>query len=468
MTESIIFVPSLVLHGPGNNQSLANMNIVRENLEGQTAEIKVTVSEADYAETVEKTLREYKRKANMPGFRPGMVPMGIINKMYRKGVVAEEAYKAASQAAFDYIEKEKIEYVGDVLPSENQAELDMENNTEHEFIFEVGLAPEVKVELSDKDKVTKYIIKPDDKLKEAYRANFMRRFGRLVEVDEVVNDEAVEGTLDNGEMNITDAYVGLVSMDEEQRKPFIGRKVGDELEVDINEIYKSPSQRASILQVKEEELDGIDPKFNLKITRIRKFAEPELNEEFFKEAFPGGEVADAKAFDAYIEGKISEDMGRESDYIVNFEVRKLLLEKAALPMPEAFLKRWLFVINEGKFTMEQIEADFGSFVDMMRWNLVQKYFADKFDLKLTQEEAVEEAKTMARLQFAQYGMSEVPDDMLANYANQILSNKDEARKVQERLFEKKVIESVLPLIKVQEKKVSVEEFNKAAEEIVKQ
>ncbi|MCD8173724.1 MAG: trigger factor [Alistipes sp.] len=444
------------------------MNIVRENFEGQTAEIKVTVSEADYAETVEKTLREYKRKANMPGFRPGMVPMGIINKMYRKGVVAEEAYKAASQAAFDYIEKEKIEYVGDVLPSENQAELDVENNTEHEFIFEVGLAPEVNVELSDKDKVTKYIIKPDDKLKEAYRANFMRRFGRLVEVDEVVNDEAVEGTLDNGEMNITDAYVGLVSMDEDQRKPFIGKKVGDESEVDINEIYKSPSQRASILQVKEEELEGIDPKFNLKITRIRKFAEPELNEEFFKEAFPGGEVADAKAFDAYIESKISEDMGRESDYIVNFEVRKLLLEKAALPMPEAFLKRWLFVINEGKFTMEQIEADFGSFVDMMRWNLVQKYFADKFDLKLTQEEAVEEAKTMARLQFAQYGMSEVPDDMLANYANQILSNKDEARKVQERLFEKKVIESVLPLIKVQEKKVSVEEFNKAAEEIVKQ
>lgn len=444
------------------------MNIVRENLEGQTAEIKVTVSEADYAETVEKTLREYKRKANMPGFRPGMVPMGIINKMYRKGVVAEEAYKAASQAAFDFIEKEKIEYVGDVLPSENQAELDVENNTEHEFIFEVGLAPEVNIDLSDKDKVTKYIIGPDDKLKDGYRSNFMRRFGKLVDVEEVTNDEALEVTLDNGEMNVTDAYVGLISMDEEQRKPFIGKKAGDSMEVDINEIYKTPSQRASILQVKEDELEGIDPKFNLTITRIRKFAEPELDEEFFKEAFPGGEVADAKAFDAYIESKITEDMGRESEYITNFEVRKLLLDKAALPMPEAFLKRWLFVINEGKFTMEQIEADFTSFVDMMRWNLIQKYFADKFDLKLTQEEATEEAKTMARLQFAQYGMSEVPNDMLANYAGQILSNKDEARKVQERLFEKKVIESVLPLIKVVEKKVSVEEFNKAAEEIVKQ
>ncbi|MCD7970403.1 MAG: trigger factor [Alistipes sp.] len=442
------------------------MNIAREDRAGRTAEIKVTVGESDYGEAVDKTLREYKRKANIPGFRPGMVPMGIINKMYRKGVVAEEAYKAASKAAFDYIEQEKIEYVGDVLPSENQQELDVENNTDHEFIFEIGLAPDVEMELTQKDKVTRYVIKPDDKIREAYRSNFLRRFGKLVDMDEVVSDEALEVTLDNGEMNIADAYVGLISMEEDKRKPFIGKKKGDTIQVDINELYPTPSQRASILQLKEEELEGIDPKFDLTITRIRKFAEPELNEEFFKEAFPAGEVADAKAFDAYIDGKIAEDMARESAYIVNFEVRKLLMDKAALEMPEEFLRRWLFVINEGKFDMAQIDADFPSFLDMMRWNLIQKYFAQKYDIKLTEEEAVEEAKTMARLQFAQYGMSDMADDMLTNYAHQILSNKDEARKVQERLFEKKIIDTVLPLIKVTEKKVTVEEFNTAAQEIV--
>ncbi|MCD8072993.1 MAG: hypothetical protein LUE10_07485, partial [Alistipes sp.] len=444
------------------------MNIVRENREGGTAEIRVTVDAGDWGDAVEKTLREYKRKANIPGFRPGMVPMGIINKMYRKGVVAEEAYKAASKGAFDYIESEKIEYVGDVLPSEAQAELDFDNGTDHEFIFEIGLAPEVNVEISQKDKVTKYVIKTDDKMREGYRSNFLRRFGKLVDVEEVSSDEALEVTLDNGEINVADAYVGLISMDEEARKPFLGKKKGDTMKADINELYKSPVQRASILHVKEEELEGINPLFELTINRIRKFAEPEMSDEFFKEAFPGGEVTDEKGFIAYIDGKISEDLGRESDYIVNFEVRKLLMDKAALQMPEEFLKRWLYVINEGKFPMEQIEADFPAFLDMMRWNLIQKYFAEKFDIKLSEEEALEEAKTMARLQFAQYGMADVADDMLTNSAHQILSNKDEARKVQERLFEKKIIDTVLPLLKVTEKKVSADEFNELAQQIVKQ
>lgn len=443
------------------------MNIVRENRDDQTALVKVSVGESDYGTAVDKTLRDYKRKANVPGFRPGMVPMGIVNKMYRKGVVAEESYKAASQACFDYIEKEKIDYVGDIIPAVEQSELDFDNNTDHEFIFEIGLAPEVNVELGAKDKVAKYTIKPDEKMHEAYRSNFVRRFGRLVDMEKVESDEALEVALDNGEMNISDAYVGLISMDEKERKPFIGKKKGDTMKVDINDLYKTPAQRASILQVKEEELESINPKFDLTITRIRKFAEPEMNEEFFKEAFPGGEVNDEKGFKAFIEEQIAKDLSRETEYVLNLEVRKLLMDKAALTMPEAFLRRWLFVINEGKFTEEQIDQDFGLFLDMMRWNLIQKYFADKFELKITPEEAMEEAKEYARMQFAQYGMGQVADDMLANYAGQILGNKEEARKIHDRLYEKKVVEAVLPLLKVTDKSVSIEDFNKIAQELVK-
>lgn len=443
------------------------MNIVIENRDDQTSVIKVTVNESDYGQAVDKTLREYKRKANIPGFRPGMVPMGMINKMYRKGVVAEEAYKTASQACFDHIEKEKIDYVGDILPAEEQAQLDFDTDTDHEFVFEIGHAPEVNIELGAKDKVTRYTIKADDKMYDAYRSNFLRRFGRLVDVEKVEKDEALEVTLDNGEMNIADAYVGLISMDEKERKPFIGKKKGDTMDIDINELYKTPAQRASILQVKEEELAGIDPKFKLTITRIRKFAEPELNEELFKEAFPEGEVKDEKGFKEFIEKQISAELGSEAEYILNFEVRKLLMDKAALALPEKFLRRWLFVINEGKFSMEDIDKDFGPFLDMMRWNLIQKYFADKYEIKITPEEATEEAKVYARMQFAQYGMGQVADEMLTNYAGQILSNKEEARKVHDRLYEKKVIETVLPLIKVAEKSVTADEFNKIAEKLVK-
>ena len=239
------------------------MKITREQREVGTSLLKVVVAEADYAENVDKALREYKRKANIPGFRPGMVPMGVVRKMFGKGVVAEQAYKLASNSVFEYLQKEGIDYVGDVIPSDEQGAFDFENNTEHEFMFEIGEAPKVEVELSSKDKLTYNSIKVDKKMIEGYKDNYLRRYGRLVDVDEVKKDEALTVILDNGDMRIEDAYVGLISMSDDERKPFIGKKVGDKMDVNINELYKSESQRASILQVKAEELESVNPAFSL-------------------------------------------------------------------------------------------------------------------------------------------------------------------------------------------------------------
>lgn len=439
------------------------MNIVRENLEDGTTLLKATVGEADYNEAVDKALRTYKRKANIPGFRPGMVPMSIINKMYRKGVVAEEAYRAASKGCFDYIEKEKLTLVGDMIPSDKQQPLDFDNDTEYEFAFEVGIAPEINIALSKKDKVKKYAIAIEDKMREGYRGNFTRRFGKLVDVDSVETEDALTVTLDQPEMKVEEAYVGLIGMSDAARKPFLGKKVGDTMEIDVNELYPNPAQRAAILQVKEAELEGINPKFTLTINKIRRFTEPELNEEFFKMAFPEGNVKNAEEFAQYIDSQILRDLKREADYLFTLDVRKLLLNKANLPLPAAFLKRWLYTINEGKFSMEEIDKDFDKFLDMMKWNLIQKHYVNELKLEVTPEEATEEAKSMAAQQFAYYGMSQVADDMLANYAKSILENKEESRKVYEKLFEQKVIDAVVPQITVSEATVSAEEFAKLAE-----
>ena len=350
------------------------MNITRENREGQVSVIKVTVGESDYNEAVEKKLREYRRKANMPGFRPGMVPMSIINKTYRKSTIAETAYKMASDAVFEYLDKEKIDYVGDVLPSDEQGAFDFDNNTEHEFVFEVGLAPEIDIELSEKDKLTKYKIKVSDEMREGYRTNFLRRYGRLVDVEKVADDEALTVTLDNGELRVEDAYVGLISMNDEERKPFKGKKVGAKMKVDINELYKNPAQRAAALQLKENELAEVKPEFSLEITKIRKFADPELNEEFFKTAFPQGNVTDEAGLDAFVDTEIGKELSRESDYLFTLQLRDFLLKKADLKMPAAFLKRWLYVINEEKFSKEEIEKDFDQFLKMFSWNYIQKHF----------------------------------------------------------------------------------------------
>ena len=440
------------------------MNIVREQRGENNSLIRVTVGEADYGQEVEKSLREYKRKANIPGFRPGMVPMGIVKKMYGKGVLAEQSYRQASNAVFEYLQKEGIDYLGDVIPAEEQGDFDFDNATEFEFVFEIGEAPEIKLELSDKDKLTYNKIKVDKKMHDDYRSNYLRRFGRLVDAEKVTSDEALSVTLDNGEMNVADAYVGLISMDEADRKPFIGKKVGFKTEVNVNELYKNPSQRAAVLQVKENELEGIKPEFTLEITKIRKFAEPELNEEFFKTAFPDGGVKTAEEFEQYVTRQIEGDLARESGFLFSIDVRKFLLKKAALVMPEAFLKNWLYTINEGKFTMEQIEKDFAQFVDMMRWNLIQKHFVSEMKLEVTPEEAKNEAKAMAAQQFAYYGMNQVNDETLENYAQSILGNKEENRKIYDRLFERKVIDAVTPQITVVEKEISADDFGKLAQE----
>ncbi|MBR3682992.1 MAG: trigger factor [Tidjanibacter sp.] len=436
------------------------MNIIKEARKDQTAIIKITVAEADYTAEVDKKLREYKRKANIPGFRPGMVPMGIINKMYRKGVVAEVAYKMASDSCFEYIEKEGIDYMGDVLPSDEQGAFDFDNNTEHEFIFEVGLAPKVELELTEKDKVTRYKIKVDEEMRSGYRGQFLRTYGRLVDVDVVEKDEAVMCTLDNGDIKSEDAYVGLISMSEEERKPFIGKKVGDQMIVNVNELYKSAQQRASVLGVKENELADIKPEFNLTITKIRKYADPEMNEEFFKMAFPEGNVTTEEQFEKFIDEKIAAELKKESDYVFSQTLREYLVEKANLILPEGFLKRWLLAINEGKFTMEEIEKDFAPFAEMMKWSAVQKHFAKTLGVEVKQEDMLNEAKAYAAAQFAQYGMMNVAEEMLSNYAQQILSNKEEANKLIEKVYEQKVIEAVTPLVKVSNKSVTIAELNK--------
>lgn len=441
------------------------MKIVREQKEQHASLIRVTVDEKDYGEAVEKTLRDYKRKANIPGFRPGMVPMGIIKKMYGKGVVAEQSYRLASNSAFEYLQKEKIDYVGDVIPAEEQGDFDFDNNTEFEFVFEIGEAPEVKLDLSEKDKVVYNRIKVDKKMHEDYLNNYLRRFGRLVDVEEVTSDEALTVTLDNGDLKVEDAYLGLISMSDEERKPFIGQKVGYKTTINVNDLYKNPSQRASILHVKEAELADLNPVFSLEITKIRRFANPELNEEFFKEAFPAGNVKNEEELNKFIDEEINRELSRESDYLFTLQLRNYLLDKAKLEMPVEFLKRWLYVINEGKFTKEDIEKDFDSFVKMFSWNFLQKYFIQKDDLKVSAEEANAEAKQFAAAQFAQYGMPSAPAEMIDNFAKQILDNKEQSQKIYEKLYEQKVVEDVKSKIKVTEKLVSAEDFAKLAKDI---
>lgn len=212
-------------------------------------------------------------------------------------------------------------------------------------------------------------------------------------------------------------------------------------------------------------MEGIKPEFTLEITKIRKFAEPELNEEFFKMAFPQGNVTDEASFDKFIDERIEAELSRESDYLFTLQLRDYLVKKAGLKMPEAFLKRWLYTINEGKFTMEDIEKDFDQFLKMFTWNYLQKHFIQTDKLTVSKEEATAEAKALAAAQFAQYGMPSAPDNMLEDYAKRILEDQNQSQKIYEKLFEVKVVEAVKSKIAVTEKAISADDFAKKAREL---
>lgn len=435
------------------------MNVQLENLADQTALIRVSVELADYAEKVDKTLRAHKRKAQIPGFRPGMVPMGIINKMYRKGAIADQTYRSATDEAFKYIKDNNIDTMGDIMPAEAQGDIDFDTQSDFEFVFQVGIAPQVDVNLSKDDKIEQFVIVPNQEMTDGYRDNFLKRFGKLVDVDKIEKDEAVNVTFTNADMSVEDAYIGLISMSEEQRAPFIGKVVGDKMEVNINELYPDQKQLAAVLSLDKEELETLNPNFTIEITNIRTFRNPELNEEFFAMAYPDGSIKDEAAFNADIDAKVNAELAQQTEFKIVEQVRDYMLAKLNLSLPEQFLKNWLFQINEGKFTMEDIEKEFPAFLDMMRWDLVKRAVAMGDGIQITEEDAIAEAKNMALMQFRYYGMMVPAEDMLDNYAKQILSKEEEAKKIYERVGERKVVDAIMNKVAVEPKNMSIDEFS---------
>ena len=247
-------------------------------------------------------------------------------------------------------------------------------------------------------------------------------------------------------------------MDEEARKPFIGKKVGDKINVNIETLYPQKSQRAAILSIKENELDGIAPEFEATITRIRRFAAPELTEELYKEAFPDGSVTDEAGLDAFVDAEIKKELVRESDHKLAVDTRTAVVKAADLKLPEAFLKRWLVAINEGKFSMEDIEKEFGTFKEMMSWDILQRHYLKEAGVTIGEDDLKAEARNLAAMQFAYYGMANPEDSMLDNYVGHIMGNKEEVRKLYERVTEAKAVEYLDSKVKITNKKISTKDF----------
>jgi len=444
------------------------MNITKNNTDNLNAAIKLQIVKEDYEGRVNDVLKNYRRKANIDGFRQGKVPMGMIKKMYGTPVLAEEVNKILSQELTKYIIDNEINILGEPLPNEEETKaIDWTKDTEFEFSFDIAISPEYTLNLSKRDKIVYFKIAVDEKMIQSGVEMHTRRFGSNEPTTIVEEKELLKGSFkrlgtEEG-ISTEETMLSLEYMkDEDSKKKFIGAKIGDTITFEPAVAFENKSDIASMLNISKEEAEALSGEFEYTITEITQFINAEVNQELFDKVFGEGVVANEEEFRTKIKGDIQAQLANDSDYKFLIDAKEKLVKKAKIALPETFLKRWIVQTNK-EMTQEQVDKDFSNYSDDIKWQLVKDRLTKENDLKVTEEEVVEFAKQQALVQFQQYGMMDVPEEHLTNYAQQMLQNKEEAQKIYGRKADEKVAEYIKNTIKVEEKEVTTEEFNKMFE-----
>ena len=449
------------------------MNITQENTDKLNAILNVKVEQADYAERVEKVLKDYRKQAKVDGFRPGMVPMGLIKKMYHTPVLVDEVNKLVSESLFNYLQENKVNILGEPLPhKDEEKKFDFEKDTEFEFKFDLGLAPELNMEVTAKDKVAFYKIKVDKKQLDEYKDQLLQRFGEFKAVEKAGNDELIKGTLvkvdkegnevENG-IRVDNVSMSLDMMkDDDQKVLFSGTAGGDEVVFDVKKAYPNDTEVASLLRIDQTEVAMLEGTFKCIIDEVNKFEKAVVGQEFYDKVYGEGEVKTEEEFTKRVSEEIALNYGRESEYRFMVDAREALIKKAKIDLPVEFLKRWMVETNE-QITEEQVAEDFEKYEDDFRWQLIKENLLKQQDIKVSEEEAMEAAKAMVLNQYMQYGMSNVPDEYLESAAKEMMSKPEESRKFYEQKGEEKLISYIKSVVKLDEKEVSSEKFRKLYE-----
>jgi len=441
------------------------MNVTRENIDALNATVRINITKADYEEKVEKKLREYRKTANIKGFRPGHVPFPMIKKMYGTSVLVDEVNNIVSESLSDYIRNEKIDILGDPIPKHDEHTFDPDKSDEFSFSFELGLAPEFEVNLSKKNKLTRYIIEPDTKMVAESVDNYARRNGEFVIVTKSEDKDMLKGTLTSADGSITNDDASLsveIVKDEEQKKEFLGRSAGESISFDIRKAFPNDYEIAGLLKRQKEEVKELNGIYTINVKEVSRFMPAENDQALWDKIYGEGIVTTVEEFEAKVTDEIREYFSRETDYKLRTDARDMILGKTSFDLPEEFLKKWLVRVNE-KTTAEDIEKDWDHFRDDLRWQLIKNKVAKDNDLKITNEEILEEAKAFTRAQFSQYGLYYATDEQISSFAADMLQKEEESRRIAEKVLDTRVLDIVIDAITVDDKKVSAEEFNKLFE-----
>ncbi len=449
------------------------MDISRENRDDLNTVLKVKLGKADYEERVETVLKDYRKKANIKGFRPGMVPIGIIRKMYGSAVKLDEINKIVSESVHKYLVDEKIEILGDPLPLADENEkIDFINDDDFSFSFELGLAPAFELTLSKENEVTLHEIIIDEKMKNDYVSSYTRRFGEFKNAD--ISDEKdilkgkIEAVNDQGEIipdgiNIEETSIGIdIIRDEEIKKSFIGKNENESIDFDIRKAFPNSAEIAGLLKIESSDAENIEGNFRFTIKEISRFYPAETGPELFDRIYGEGVVSTEDEFMKKIEEEIAANLSKESNYKLMQDIRKLTLDKTEFSLPEEFLKKWLLKTNQ-ETTPEQVDKEFDTFLQDLKWQLIKNKVAKDKGIKISEEELLTEAEKITRFQFGQYGLYYATDEQISNYAKETLKRDDDAKRIADKILNDKVLETLKEIVSIENKEITVEEFNKLFE-----
>ncbi len=450
------------------------MNITRENIDDLNAVLRIQVDKIDYDEKVEKVLKDYRKKANIKGFRPGMVPYGLIRKMYGKVVKIDEINKIVTESIQKYLVDEKLDILGEPLPkAEEHEKIDFDLQESFAFSFDLGLAPAFDIKLSKKNKVTFYEIEPDEKMINDYIDSYRRRYGKFEKMELSDEKDMLRGRIEALDENSNPKPDGLsaddtslnidIIKDDDIKAQFIGKAVNDFIDFDLRKALPNDYELAGLLKRQKDEIKGIEGTFRFTINEINRFISADLNQELYDRIYGEGVVNSEKEFIQKIEEEIAANLKQESDYKLAIDIKDLAINKTAFDLPEDFLKRWLLKVNE-KTTSEQVDKEFDSFKLDLKWQLIKNKTARDNEVKITEEELQKESENITRYQFRQYGLFYATDEQVSNYAKETLKREEDAKRIAEKILEEKVISLLKEMVKIETKKVSLEEFNKLFEQ----
>jgi len=450
------------------------MNIVKKDLDQNNAIVTLSIVKADYSEQVDKKLRETRKKANIPGFRPGMVPAGLIKKMYGKQMVAEEINKMVSDSLYNYIRENDVNVLGEPLPNvTEQKVIDFDTQEDFEFVFDLGIAPEFDVELTKKDKVKFYTITVSDEMIENQVKSYTGRYGKYIQ-EEVVEEkdmlkgellEMADGKVNESGLKVTDATLTAAYMkDDAQKALFVGAKKGDIVTFNPTKAFENETEISSMLKISKEAAKEITSDFQLKIESITRYHESLIDQELFDKVYGEGTVKTEEEFRTKIKENIQENLAADSEYKFGVDAQKMLVEKYNdLAFPDAFLKRWVLSSNEN-ITPETLEEDFPKMIENLKWQLIKNKLEKANDVKVEKEDIDNYARKMAKAQFAQYGMIGMDDEIIANYAKDMMKKEETFRNIMDKVSEEKVLAAVKEAVKLENKEITIEEFNKMFDE----